>query len=63
VGLLDGKRLLVTGVLTKDSLAFAVAELAQKEGAEIVLTRAGGCRSPPAPPASCPSPPTCSSST
>ncbi len=41
MGLLDGKRLLVTGVLTKDSLAFAVAELAQKEGAEIVLTGAG----------------------
>jgi enoyl ACP reductase len=41
VGLLDGKRVLVTGVLTKDSLAFAVAELAQREGAELVLTGAG----------------------
>jgi meromycolic acid enoyl-[acyl-carrier-protein] reductase len=41
VGLLDGKRVLVTGVLTKDSLAFAVAELAMKEGAELVLTGAG----------------------
>jgi meromycolic acid enoyl-[acyl-carrier-protein] reductase len=40
-GLLDGKRILVTGVLTDDSLAYAVAELAQKEGAEIVLTGAG----------------------
>jgi meromycolic acid enoyl-[acyl-carrier-protein] reductase len=40
-GLLEGKRLLVTGVLTDDSLAYAVAELAQKEGAEIVLTGAG----------------------
>ncbi len=41
MGLLDGKRVLVTGVLTKDSLAFAVAELAQREGAELVLTGAG----------------------
>jgi meromycolic acid enoyl-[acyl-carrier-protein] reductase len=40
-GLLEGKRILVTGVLTDDSLAYAVAELAQKEGAEIVLTGAG----------------------
>ena len=41
MGLLDGKRLLITGVLTKDSLAFAVADLAVKEGAELVLTGAG----------------------
>ena len=41
VGLLDGKRLLVTGVLTDTSLAFAVARLAQEEGAEIVLSGAG----------------------
>jgi meromycolic acid enoyl-[acyl-carrier-protein] reductase len=40
-GLLEGKRILVTGVLTDDSLAYAVAQLAQKEGAEIVLTGAG----------------------
>jgi enoyl-[acyl-carrier protein] reductase I len=40
-GLLDGKRILITGVLTDDSLAYAVAELAQKEGAQIVLTGAG----------------------
>src|SRR5579875_3142104 len=40
-GLLEGKRILVTGVLTDDSLAYAGAELAQKEGAEIVLTGAG----------------------
>lgn len=37
-GLLDGKRILVTGVLTDDSLAFGVARLAQEQGAEIVLT-------------------------
>jgi enoyl ACP reductase len=40
-GLLEGKRLLVTGVLTDDSLAYAVADLAQRQGAEIVLTGAG----------------------
>jgi enoyl-[acyl-carrier protein] reductase I len=40
-GLLEGKRILVTGVLTDDSLAYAVAELAQKEGADVVLTGAG----------------------
>jgi enoyl-[acyl-carrier protein] reductase I len=41
VGILDGKNLLITGVLTDASLAFAVARLAQEEGAEIVLTGAG----------------------
>ena len=40
-GLLEGKRIVVTGVLTDDSLAYAVAELAQNEGADIVLTGAG----------------------
>jgi enoyl-[acyl-carrier protein] reductase I len=40
-GLLAGKRILVTGVLTDDSLAYSVAHLAQVEGAEIVLTGAG----------------------
>jgi enoyl ACP reductase len=41
VGLLEGKRLLITGVLTDASLAFSVARLAQEEGAEIVLSGAG----------------------
>src|SRR3954464_6305982 len=41
MGLLDGKRILVTGVLTDDSLAFAAARIAQEQGAEIVLTGAG----------------------
>ena len=41
MGILDGKRLLLTGVLTDASLAFGVAKLAQEEGAEIVLTGAG----------------------
>ncbi len=41
MGLLDGKRIVVTGVLTDASLAFGVAALAQEEGAAIVLTGAG----------------------
>jgi enoyl-[acyl-carrier protein] reductase I len=41
VGLLDGKRLLVTGVLTDASIAFSVARVAQEEGAEVVLTGFG----------------------
>lgn len=44
MGLLDGKRLLITGVLTDASLAFGVAALAQDEGAEIVLTSVGKAR-------------------
>jgi enoyl ACP reductase len=39
--LLEGKRLLVTGVLTPQSIAFAVARIAQEQGAEIVLTSFG----------------------
>jgi meromycolic acid enoyl-[acyl-carrier-protein] reductase len=42
--LLEGKRLLVTGVLTKGSIGFSVAERAQQEGAEIVLTGFGRTR-------------------
>lgn len=41
MGLLEGKRILVTGVLTDASLAFAVARTAQQEGAEVVLSGAG----------------------
>lgn len=33
--MLDGKRLLVTGVLTEQSIAFTVARLAQQHGARI----------------------------
>jgi meromycolic acid enoyl-[acyl-carrier-protein] reductase len=40
-GLLAGKRILVTGVLTDSSIAFHVARLAQQEGAEVVLTGFG----------------------
>lgn len=41
MGLLDGKQLLVTGVLTDASLGFVVARLAQEQGAEVLLTGAG----------------------
>ncbi len=41
MGLLDGKKLVITGVLTDASLAFGVARMAQQEGADIVLTGAG----------------------
>jgi enoyl-[acyl-carrier protein] reductase I len=41
MGLLDGKRIVITGVLTDASLAFAVAKLAEQEGAELILTGAG----------------------
>ncbi|GAA3823633.1 enoyl-ACP reductase FabI [Sphaerisporangium flaviroseum] len=41
MGILDGKRLLVSGVLTDASIAFSVARLAQEEGAQIVLTGFG----------------------
>lgn len=41
MGLLDGKNIVITGVLTDASLAFGVATLAQQEGASIVLTGAG----------------------
>ncbi len=40
-GLLDGKRLLLTGVLTDRSLAYASAELAIEQGARVVLTGFG----------------------
>lgn len=40
-GLLEGKRLLVTGVLTEASIAFSVARLAQEEGAQVVLSGFG----------------------
>ncbi|MDQ6873460.1 MAG: enoyl-ACP reductase FabI [Actinomycetota bacterium] len=40
-GLLEDKRLLVTGVLTEASIAFSVARLAQQEGAQVVLTGFG----------------------
>jgi enoyl ACP reductase len=41
MGILDGKRILVTGITTDDSIAFAVAEQVQREGGEVVLTSFG----------------------
>jgi enoyl-[acyl-carrier protein] reductase I len=42
--ILAGKRLLITGVITKDSIAFHVAERAQREGASVLLTSFGRVR-------------------
>ncbi|MGE5134022.1 MAG: enoyl-ACP reductase FabI [Gemmatimonadota bacterium] len=41
MGILAGKRILVTGVLTDSSIAFHVARVAQQEGASVVLTGFG----------------------
>lgn len=41
MGILDGKRLLITGVLTDASIAFHVARVAQEQGATVVLTGFG----------------------
>ena len=41
MGLLEGKRVLVTGVLVESSIAFHVARLAQEQGATVVLTSFG----------------------
>jgi meromycolic acid enoyl-[acyl-carrier-protein] reductase len=41
MGILEGKRVLITGVLTEASIAFHVARVAQQEGAKVVLTGFG----------------------
>jgi len=41
MGILEGKRILVTGVLTESSIAFAAARLAQEHGAEVILSSFG----------------------
>ena len=41
MGLLEGKNIVVTGVLTDASLAYAVARVAQEQGASLILTGAG----------------------
>ncbi|MET9712862.1 enoyl-ACP reductase FabI [Nocardiopsis alba] len=41
MGILEGKRILVTGVLTDSSIAFHIARLAQEQGATVVLTGYG----------------------
>jgi enoyl-[acyl-carrier protein] reductase I len=40
-GLLEGKRLLITGVITDASIAFHAAKVAQEQGATVVLTGFG----------------------
>jgi meromycolic acid enoyl-[acyl-carrier protein] reductase len=42
--ILAGKRLLITGVITKDSIGFHAAEQAQREGAAVVLSSFGRVR-------------------
>jgi enoyl-[acyl-carrier protein] reductase I len=42
--ILADKRLLITGVITKDSIAFHVAEQAQREGATVILSSFGRVR-------------------
>jgi meromycolic acid enoyl-[acyl-carrier-protein] reductase len=41
MGILEGKRILVTGVLTDSSIAFHVARIAQEQGARVILTGFG----------------------
>ncbi len=41
MGLMDGKTILVTGVLTDQSIAFHVARLAQEQGASVILSSFG----------------------
>jgi meromycolic acid enoyl-[acyl-carrier-protein] reductase len=42
--ILEGKRIVVTGVIDRHSIAFAIAERAQQHGAEVVLTSFGRVR-------------------
>lgn len=44
MGILQGKNILVTGVLTDASIAFHIARLAQEEGATVVLSSYGRVR-------------------
>ncbi|GAA1368100.1 enoyl-ACP reductase FabI [Streptomyces beijiangensis] len=37
-GILEGKRILITGVLLESSIAFHAAKVAQEQGAEVILT-------------------------
>jgi meromycolic acid enoyl-[acyl-carrier-protein] reductase len=41
MGILAGKNVLVTGVLTESSIAFHIAKIAQEEGANVLLTSFG----------------------
>ena len=44
MGILDGKKLLITGVVNRESIAYEVARQAQEAGAEVVLTSFGRVR-------------------
>ena len=41
MGILEGKKILVTGVLTEASIAYATARIAQEQGATVVLSNFG----------------------
>src|SRR5436190_6587898 len=41
MGILSGKKLLVTGVLSNRSIAYGIARAASREGAELAFTYAG----------------------
>ena len=41
MGILEGKKILVTGVLTDASIAFHIARLAQEQGGEVILSGFG----------------------
>ncbi len=41
MGILEGKKILVTGVLTDASIAFHIARLAQEQGADVILSSYG----------------------
>ncbi len=41
MGIVQGKNILVTGVLTDGSIAFHIAKIAQEEGANVILTGFG----------------------
>ena len=44
MGILDGKKLLITGVVNRESIAYEVAKQAQEAGAEVILTSFGRVR-------------------
>ena len=41
MGILEGKKILITGVLTEASIAFTAARIAQEQGAEVILSSFG----------------------
>ena len=42
--ILEGKRILVTGIVNRRSIAFAIADRAQRAGADVLLTSFGRVR-------------------